>query len=212
MKARQASLGVFAKWPEAGRAKTRMIPLLGEQGAARLAHQLLLKSLRWVDTCPAHISRVLWVDGGSQAQWSGVLSELEAGQRWQVLPQIQGHLGQRMQHAMAVQFEQSACSLLMGTDTPTLDTSHVQAVLEALADHDAAFIPALDGGYVMVGMRRLCESAFGSLDWGGAQVAEQTRTALTQRACTHAWLSPEPDLDLPEDYLQALAAGWISPA
>jgi rSAM/selenodomain-associated transferase 1 len=206
-----ATLGIFAKWPEPGRAKTRMIPLLGEQGAAALARQLLVKSLQWVDACPDGIHPVLWVDGGSQAQWTELLVSLKLTRHWQVLPQSQGHLGQRMQHAMQVQFEQSPCSLIMGTDTPTLSPVHVDALLGELAQHDAAFIPALDGGYVMVGMARLCASAFGALDWGSERVAEQTKNVLNQSGCTHAWLPPEPDLDVAQDYEQALAAGWVSP-
>ena len=211
MKPKAATLGIFAKWPEPGRAKTRMIPLLGEQGAAALARQLLVKSLQWVDTCPEDICPVLWVDGGTQVQWAELLASLKLVRQWQVLPQSQGHLGQRMQHAMQVQFEQSPFSMIMGTDTPTLGPTHVAALRSALANHDAAFIPALDGGYVMVAMARLCESAFAELDWGSEQVAEQTRSALTQTGCTHAWLPPEPDLDVAQDYEQALAAGWVSP-
>ncbi len=102
-----------------------------------------------------------------------------------------------------------ACSLIMGTDTPTLGYQHVQSVCKELQTHDAVFVPALDGGYVMVGMGCVCEPAFGALAWGSSQVAEQTRAALDGGGFSHAWLKPEPDLDEPADWEAAVQAGWV---
>lgn len=205
-------LGVFAKWPEPGRAKTRLIPLLGEEGAARAAMRLLLRSLHWIDACPDHVRAVLWADGGTVGDWLGLLDTLQRPQRWQLQPQAPGHLGERMQAAMQWQLNLlgwPACSLIMGTDTPTLGYQHVEAVCQGLQDTDAMFVPALDGGYVMLGMRRMCGPAFGELDWGSERVAAQTRVALDEGGFSHAWLPPEPDLDEPADWELALKSGWV---
>lgn len=205
----RVTVGVLAKWPAPGKAKTRLIPLLGEQGAADAAMRLLMRSLRWIDDCPEQVCAVLWTDGGLPDDWSALLSGLKNPRRWQCQVQPQGHLGVRMRTAMAFQLRQSACSLLMGTDTPTLCDGHVQSVCDALKQNDAVFIPALDGGYVMVGMRTLCEPAFSQLDWGTERVAEQTRVVLDEGGFSHTWLAPEPDLDEPADWEQAVRAGWI---
>lgn len=202
-------IGVLAKWPQAGRAKTRLIPLLGPEGAAEAAMQLLLRTLRWIDDGPADIPAVLWTDGGQAADWQALLAGLKNPGRWTLLPQPAGHLGERMLLAMDHQLQRADGALLMGTDTPTLGWPHIRQVQDALRSHDAAFVPALDGGYVMVGMRRLCGSAFGPLDWGTAAVAGQTRRALQAAGCSQAWLAPEPDIDEPADWQRALDAGWI---
>lgn len=207
------TLGVFAKWPAPGHAKTRLIPLLGAEGAARAAMALLKRSLHWIDECPGHVNAVLWTDGGIPSDWVALLSTLQTPSRWQVQTQVAGHLGVRMQAAMALQFAQmgdQGHSLLMGTDTPTLGYAHVAVVCDGLQAHDAVFIPALDGGYVMVGMRRLCEPAFDALEWGSERVAQQTRWALDSSGFSQQWLGAEPDLDEPADYEAAVQAGWLS--
>jgi rSAM/selenodomain-associated transferase 1 len=206
------TLGVLAKWPAAGKAKTRLIPLLGADGAAQVAMQLLQRSLHWIDQCPPDVRAVLWTDGGEDAQWQGLIQKLSQPARWQIQPQPGGHLGERMQTAMSFQLRQSACAALMGTDTPTLGPAHVAALQQSLMTHDAAFVPAFDGGYVMVGMRNLarCVAAFGPLDWGTERVAEQTRSALQVAGASQMWLAPEPDLDEPADYEAAVRSGAIA--
>lgn len=205
-------LGVFAKWPSPGRAKTRLIPLLGPQGAADAAMRLLTRSLQWIDGCPPEVHAVLWTDGGLGSDWQEVLSTLQHPGRWQLRPQAEGHLGERMKVAMQWQLDmhgRSTCSLIMGTDTPTLGCQHIESVCKGLQQNDAVFVPALDGGYVMVGMRRLCEPAFAALDWGTERVAQQTQSALAAGGFSQSWLAPEPDLDEPADWEKAVAEGWV---
>jgi glycosyltransferase A (GT-A) superfamily protein (DUF2064 family) len=46
--------------------------------------------------------------------------------------------------------------LIVGTDCPVLTPAHLQQAADALQTHDAVLIPAEDGGYVLIGLRRRC--------------------------------------------------------
>lgn len=101
--------------------------------------------------------------------------------------------------------------VLIGADCPALDVSHLVSAFEAMETHDAVLGPAEDGGYVLLGLRRVDESLFDSMPWGGSEVAERTR--LRMRVLGWRWLELVPlwDLDRPED-LPRLAGvdGWES--
>jgi glycosyltransferase A (GT-A) superfamily protein (DUF2064 family) len=90
--------------------------------------------------------------------------------------------------------------LLIGTDCPALSEAHLGAAATALHDgHDAVFIPAEDGGYVLVGLRRPQPRLFEGIAWGSDKVMAQTRERLV--ALGLRWTEPLVlwDVDRPED-------------
>ena len=206
-----ATLGIFAKWPAPGFAKTRLIPLLGPEGAAAVASQLLLKTLAWAnewqEQSPVDRNVIVWTDRGEPAQWEALLEPYGFDHR----PQQGADLGEKMAFATQAHLASARHSVIVGTDTPTLGTSHLDSLLAALASHESAFIPALDGGYVMVGMSAFCPEAFHAMPWGTAEVARLTQQALTDGSRKQAWLAPEPDLDEPDDYRWAIEVGVLKP-
>jgi glycosyltransferase A (GT-A) superfamily protein (DUF2064 family) len=69
--------------------------------------------------------------------------------------------------------------LLAGTDCPPLDAEALRAAAASLAPGtDLVFVPAEDGGYVLIGARRVTPAAFDGIDWGNAGVMQQTRDRL----------------------------------
>ena len=72
-------------------------------------------------------------------------------------------------------------TLLIGTDCPALRPEHLSDSLGALhVDIDAVFIPAEDGGYVLVGMKRPHPELFSGISWGTSEVMSQTRLHASQ--------------------------------
>lgn len=189
------SIAVFAKAPIPGSAKTRLIPTIGAVGAARLQRELTRRALcvaRQAGIGPVH----LWCAPDIDHPWfralrrrAGVACHRQHG----------ADLGQRMLHA----FEHHAASgplLLIGTDCPSLTPGHLHKAAAALAcGHDAVFLPAEDGGYVLVGLRRPIATLFRDIDWSTARVMTQTRERL--RAVGARWQEPATlwDIDRPED-------------
>jgi hypothetical protein len=134
-------------------------------------------------------------------------ARLAMGQRLQLTPQGDGDLGERMHRALARVLGQHPRALLIGTDAPALNAQVLNAAQQALTDHDAVFVPALDGGYALIGLTRPAPELLLGMTWSTPQVMAQTR----ERARRHGWrwteLAPVADIDEPADLAQLLP-GW----
>jgi len=193
---------VFAKAPVPGRVKTRLIPLLGETGAAQLQRQLIERTL-----CTAVASGLgaveLWCAPGPDEAY---FSDCAARHPISLRAQCEGDLGTRMAHAMA----EAKPGLLIGCDCPALTPAYLREAATALAGGDeAVFGPAEDGGYVLVGVaRRPSAELFDAIAWGRSTVMQETRMRLARGNWRWQELAPLWDVDRPEDLarLQQLLA------
>ena len=160
---------IFAKAPVPGRVKTRLIPALGAEGAARLAARMLEGTV--AEALAAGVGEVeLCADPEpDDSAWDGhrpadvILS-----------PQGDGDLGARLLRAARRATTQGERVLLIGTDCPELDRTRLAEAAAALDDHDAVVHPALDGGYVLLGLGRFDESLFADIAWSTDTVAVAT--------------------------------------
>jgi len=140
---------IFARAPVAGRAKTRLAPQLGAEGAARLAGAFLEDVLRLALAAPA-LRPILVVDG---VLTDPRLRELLEEGGVPVRSQGEGELGVRMASALERALREAGEALLVGTDVPTLPEAALVGAAEALEGHDLVFGPAADGGFYLVGAR-----------------------------------------------------------
>jgi hypothetical protein len=173
----RTSVVVFAREARAGQVKTRLIPLLGATGAARLHARLLRRAL-----ATARSARlgppVLW---GARRQRGA-------------------DLGARMAHAFAVVLRRAPRVLLMGADAPALGPADLRRAARWLAGGaDAVLAPAEDGGYALIALRRSSPRLFEGVDWGSARVMAQTRERLAGLGWRWRELPPVWDVDRPED-------------
>jgi glycosyltransferase A (GT-A) superfamily protein (DUF2064 family) len=98
--------------------------------------------------------------------------------------------------------------LLAGTDAPSLDTAVLRAAAAALDRFEAVFVPALDGGYVLVGLTRPASSLFSDMIWSNPQVMAATRARATAAQLRWTELAPVADIDEPADLVH-LPSGWL---
>lgn len=139
-----AQLVVIAKEPVAGRVKTRLTPPLSPQQAATVAEAALRDSLHAVSATPAG-QRVLALDG-LPGSW------LPDG--FVVIPQRGAGLDERLAAAFSDVYRlRPEPVVLIGMDTPQVTPALLSRALDALADHDAVFGPAADGGFWLLGLR-----------------------------------------------------------
>lgn len=189
---------VFAKAPVPGRVKTRLIPALGAAGAARLARRMLdhaleqslLAGIGPVELCASPAS--------DHPDWAGcpLPTGIEASD------QGEGDLGARMGRAALRNLRRDGRVLLMGADCPWLLAGHLRAAVAALEDHEAVVYPALDGGYVLLGLRAFHASVFQDIPWSTSVVTQLTlgrMRALSWRVWVGQTL---PDIDEPADLVQ----------
>jgi len=168
---------VFARQARPGRVKTRLIPLLGALGAARLHARLVRRAL-----ATARAARL-----GEVALWS---TRRQRG----------ADLGARMQHAFARSLRRAPRVILMGADAPVLRAAQLRRAARWLAGGaDAVFAPAEDGGYALIGLRRASPRLFEGIAWGGADVMAQTRARLAALGWRWRELPEVWDVDRPED-------------
>lgn len=203
-----ARILVFAKAPVAGRAKTRLIPALGLEGAARLQGALLEDALRRAhDARPTGLE--LWGTGDDQV---GVLPAAAARYGASLHAQCDGDLGARMQHALASATADGAPALIIGTDAPGLTAAGIEQAGDSLARHDAVIVPALDGGYVLLGLREAPAALFTDIDWGTDRVLAATRARLEALAWRVDERPAAWDVDRPEDLerVRALGGHWLA--
>ncbi|EHR72238.1 hypothetical protein BurJ1DRAFT_3430 [Burkholderiales bacterium JOSHI_001] len=191
----QVQVAVLAKAPLPGLAKTRLIPALGPQGAARLQRQLTRCALR--TALDARLGAVsLWCTPDARHRFFRALQQA-TGVACRVQPE--GDLGQRMHAAFQAHCPQGPL-LLIGTDCPPLTPAHLQQAARALlAGEEAVFYPAEDGGYVLVGLRQPQAALFQHMPWSTDAVMAQTRgraqaAGLRLREFDTLW-----DLDVPAD-------------
>lgn len=207
-------MGVFAKFPEAGRVKTRLAPLLGHTDCALLAEYLLLSTLDRLSANSnfvQHADLILWTDGGSNDAWRKLLARSRFDHSHMARrQQVSGHLGLRMQSAVADQLNTSECSVLIGPDAIALQAEDILQLAKATELSGVGFIPAEDGGYVAVACRQLYPTMFSEhIAWGTATVASTTQERLLLEGIIASWLGTQADLDEPDDYLRALQSGLI---
>lgn len=199
----QVRILIFAKAPVPGRVKTRLIPALGAEGAARLAGRLLCHALTQAleaDLGPVEVCASPAPEHPDWQPWLPTLSQLGArGHRLAWSEQGEGDLGARMARPAQGYLDEGEPVLLMGTDCPALTPHRLRKAARALHGHEAALIPARDGGYVLLGLRTFHPSLFTAMPWGSAAVAELTLKRLRDlnwRVWVGAALE---DIDIPAD-------------
>jgi len=200
-------VAVFARAPIPGHAKTRLIPRLGAEGAARLQQQLIDLALARARALPE--ARVtLWTSGPPEnARMAAAAAAVGATLR----EQHGADLGARMAHAFSATLDGRSAMLLIGTDCPAQTVDDLRAAVAALAEADAVVQPAEDGGYVLIGMRQPHTALFDRVEWGSATVLATTRVRARERGLRLAELPVCWDLDHAEDFDRALSLGLVRP-
>lgn len=194
---------VMAKAPAPGYAKTRLIPALGAAGAAQLADRLLHHAL-----AAALQARLGPVDLCCAPDQHHPLLQHDRDRVGLVLSdQGDGDLGERMSRAFDRWWPHAERILMTGTDAPGLDAAVLQRAAQSLDAVDAVFVPAADGGYALVGLRRPAPGLFRGLAWSTATVMTTTRRHLAAARISHAELDTLPDIDEPADLVH-LPASW----
>lgn len=181
---------LFAKPPVAGEVKTRLIPALGAEGAARLASAFLedtwalVSALPWAS--PVLASPVPWPEGLAPR---GARVWLQGG----------GDLGARMEHILRLALAEGPMAFALGADSPGLPRSFLESAPEALAQVDALFGPSEDGGFYLLGARRMPRGLLANLPWSREDTLLRTEQRLEALGFNTTRIETFFDVDTPED-------------
>lgn len=185
----------FAREPLPGRVKTRMIPHLSAEQACALhselvewtSRQLLAADLGPVELCVA---------GNPEAE---LFARLQGQGVARITVQKGADLGQRMLRALQCGLARHGQVILVGSDCPALSPGYLQMAAAALAAAPVVLGPAADGGYVLIGARRIEAAVFAGVSWGGGDVYARTVENLARAGLDFTALPALADVDRPED-------------
>ena len=168
-------LVIFARAPELGRVKRRLANAIGATAASQFYRATLAAEIRrlandrrwttWLFVTPD--------DALGHPVWRS------AGPRPRLCPQGRGDLGQRMTRPFRIL--PPGPVVLVGSDIPALRPGHVAHAFRLLGRTDFVFGPATDGGFWLVGARRLKampRALFIGVRWSTARALADTLTTL----------------------------------
>lgn len=196
-----SAIAIFARAPSSGKAKTRLIPLLGAQGAARFQAALVSDAIRKVNSLRDRVACYLFFSGRAFA--------FPAGPRRWTLGRQQGRdLGERLARAFRRLLSRYPAVVIIGTDSPTMPARILRAALRELRFCEAVLGPCPDGGFYLIGLRRpargLPRDVFRGIRWGSRLAFRDTQRRLLAHSFSCSVLEPFADVDRPEDLRRLL--------
>lgn len=180
-------LVIFAKAPIEGQVKTRLCPPLTPAQAAELARCFLVDTAEQACQLPGVEVYIAFTPADSEQYFREILPFPV-----KYIAQRGGSLGERELNIFSDSLESSMSRVvLIGSDIPTLPPAHLQKAFSQLenAQCDAVFGPSSDGGYYLVGMRKVHKELFENIPWSTPTVMAET-LAQAQKHNLHAVLVP----------------------
>lgn len=193
---------VFTRYPEPGKTKTRLIPLLGAEGAAILHRQMAEHTLAQVRELRREnpLSVEVHFTGGNQQFMQNWL-----GSNFILRSQQEGDLGCRMASAFQTAFSNGQSRVaIIGTDCPALSANILAQAFAVLSQHDLVLGPAQDGGYYLIGLRQFIPELFAGINWGTSEVLQKTADIAQKLDLKVTYLPLLADVDRPSDLPNAL--------
>jgi rSAM/selenodomain-associated transferase 2/rSAM/selenodomain-associated transferase 1 len=188
---------LFTRYPIPGKAKTRLIPKLGEKGAADL--QEIMTGLAVLNArCFSSFTGLdveIRYEGTSK---SNMLNWLGKGIEYN--KSGKGDLGQRMHRAFEDAFRSGYNrAVVIGCDCPRIDTDCLSEAFSSLKNNDMVIGPATDGGYYLIGLNKPTPELFTGIDWGTDSVYRKTIAIAQDQELRIAQLAELCDIDTPGD-------------
>jgi uncharacterized protein len=192
---RLCALGVMTKAPRAGQVKTRLVPPLTHQEAARLNACFLRDTADAIqDACRNRAVGVgVYTPAGSESDYADILPR-----EFQLLPQRGDNFGERLVLAAEDLFRCGfAAACLIDSDSPTVRSDDYARAVDLLlrAGDRVVLGPSDDGGYYLIGLKKMHRELFEGIDWSTERVCDQTRKRAADLDLEVALLPRNYDVD-----------------
>ena len=195
-------LVIFAKEPRAGTTKTRLARDAGAVPAAtwqRRQNDFLIRRVgydrRWKTIIAANAPR----EGKLGRSWPSSID---------VVPQGRGNLGERMARVFS-EFPPGPV-IIIGSDIPEISPESIGKAFQVLQRSDAIFGPSPDGGFWLVGVKRIRKqppSIFDNVRWSSQHTLKDSIATLPDWNIVYA--DTFHDMDLAGDIKRAATRGKL---
>lgn len=160
------ALIIIAKYPEEGKVKTR-IKGLSDGQRTDLYKNLLDVTIKKLSSIPGVDTFIAFAPDSAENYFAQFGVKL--------IPLHKGDLGASMFKAFERVFSSGyKKAALVGADIPDLSSSIILNAIDLLSINDLVFGPAKDGGYYLVGMRKLIKEVFEDVPWSSDQTLEKS--------------------------------------
>jgi len=189
------ALIIIAKYPEEGKVKTRIRGLSDRQRVQIYEHLLRqtmdkLGSIKGIDT---------WI-AFAPSEAEGYFRQFGPG----LIHLSDGNLGERMHQAFRETFCRGYRKVsLAGADIPDLSAGIIIDSFRILEQNDLAFGPASDGGYYLIGMRKLVSDVFKDVPWSSSKTLAQSIQKAESAGLSYGLIRMLSDIDTMEDLQKA---------
>lgn len=168
------------------------MPLLGPRGAAEFHAALVSDALRKVNALGGRVSPYFFL-AGARYPVSSALSD------YTLRRQHGANLGERLESAFRQLLRDHGHAVIIGTDSPTLPGRILRQALGELPLCDAVLGPCPDGGFYLIGLRRMAGGLFTGVPWGSGRAFRDMHANLVAHGFSCAILEISADVDRPED-------------
>lgn len=187
---------IFVKYPEPGKVKTRLAKNIGSENAAIL-YRKMAESIIYELSKLTDYKKIIFFDPPDRKK--DVVGWLKFN-GLSFISQEGNSLGEKMSNAFSHAFSLGAANaVVVGTDCPQIATETIEKAFEKLETSDVVIGPSYDGGYYLLGLRRLIPELFYDIDWGTNLVFDQTMKRLRRDRIKSECLEMLRDVDTVED-------------
>lgn len=180
---------VFVKNIKLGTVKTRLAKTIGNHAAFEVYKELVDITEKATSDIEVN-KRIYFSDVVIDSKWKGFEKFVQKGE----------DLGLRMKNAFTKGFEDGYERIvLIGSDLPDINATHIENGLKALNDYDVVFGPAVDGGYYLIGLSKLHNCVFDDKPWSQSTLLENTLQELQSKNINYDILDTLNDIDTFED-------------
>ncbi len=194
---RTSALILYARPPVPGRVKSRLQPALSPEEGLELYRAMLADILERMTRLSRGLA-VPFVSWSEPHQPEGELRGLleSVGSEHQV----GDDLGERMATTLRGKLQAGFKHVVfIGSDAPNLPLEYLRKAFEALQSVDVVLGPAADGGYYLLGCRRMHPNLFQTMPWGTERLLKVTRQRIKGSRISHQELPSWYDVDTPAD-------------
>lgn len=189
------ALLIFVKNPEVGKVKTRLAATIGDEAALAIYQQLLLYT--------ASATEYLVVD--KFVFYSGHKEEEDIWNNKHFFKEVQhgNDLGERMKNAFSITFGKGyERVVIIGSDCPDITEVRIESAFSELDSAEVVMGPTEDGGYYLMGMKKLYPELFENMRWSTNHVFPDTIRKCEDLHLTYSLLPVLNDIDEMKDLIE----------
>ncbi len=207
LKNRTDSIIIFVRYPRKGQVKTRLAETTSSEFALNFYKLCAENLIRNIKKIPS-VNRFVFYSNKNEK--TEIINWL--GSKLLFAPQEGDDLGSRMKNAFEKVFSAGSQKvIIVGTDIPDLSKEIIMKAFELLDSNDVVIGPAKDGGYYLLGMKKMHAELFEKIEYSTSSVLSETLMKIKELNLTYHLLPELRDIDTEDDLLNWLNHDYSNP-